>query len=1021
MNSKGKRREFFSRENKMKKKVIVKKKPAGKQKTFSPSFQEFVYQSVFHHSVDAIFILNATSRTILEVNECATRTLGYRADELVGRNFSTLFPDDHETRVENILKELHAFDAVLAGQKFLCKDGSTLSMDVTGLIEELNEEKCIILFLRTAKERNHVEQKLFFNNELFHSLMQHLPDYVYIKDKEGKFLSINKALKDFLPGTASKNTRQLVPQSFSDLTAREDAEILQTGKMILNRMDHLKYFKDGKGVWMLTTKVPIFKPTGEIIGLIGISRDVTNSKNELEELKKGEKLYSLLFDMSPVGILLEDEKGTILEVNKAYCNSIGFPAEELIGKSISHFTSAEALIKMKENIKRILNGEILIQEVENIGKDGIKRILELRELKVTLAGGKNRILVIANDITERKEAEQRLQHESDLLRNLMDDIPDTIYFKDEKSRFIRINAAQKKTLGLNNEAEAEGKTDFDFFQRSHASAALLDEQNIIRTGKPMIGKLENIRTSNGSYRWVSATKVPLLSKDGTIKGIVGISHDITHLKNLEEEIKKSEGKYRFMFEHSPIGFFIFDTGARITQCNKRFMEILQSSYEKLIGLNMKQLKDKSVLLSIEKALQGEDASYDGWYKATTSSAKIYATIKTTPLYDTDKNIIGGMGIVEDITEEKKKELEIRKSENHFRSIWENSFDGMRVIDHNGIILSVNKAFCEIVKKTQEELIGKHYSTIYHESLHADFILKGSKNLISKTVPLHYERKLELWDKTSVWLEVMNSFIEISDEENYLLSIFRDINQRKLAEEKIKIYLEELKELNKSKDKFFSIVAHDLKSPFQGLLGLSEILLEDYSEMSDDQIVQYLKMIRTTTKDVYRLIENLLDWSRLQSGRMDFNTEKLDFFHLSENVINLLNPSASKKNLRLINHIPKESYVFADMNMLNSVLQNLVSNAIKFTNDSGAISISSTVKNDSLEITVTDNGVGMREEDLNKLFKIDEHFSTKGTKDESGTGLGLLLCKELVEKQGGTIWAESEPGKGTKFIFTIPKA
>lgn len=1011
----------------MKKKVEVKKKLTKKQKTFSKPLKEVVYQSVFHHSFDAIFILNASSRTILEINECATKTLGYNADELIGKNFSVLFPTDHEDTIENILKELHAFDAVISGQKFLCKDGSTLAMDVTGLIEELNEEKCIIIFLRAAKERNHIEQKLFFNNELFHSLMHNLPDYVYIKDKHGKFLSINNSLMNFFGETASpkdvshKNISLLVPQFFSDLIAKEDVEILQTGKMVLNRMDHLKHFKDGKDIWMLTTKVPIFSPTSEIIGLIGISRDITNSKNEMEELARGEKLYSALFNMSPVGILLEDEKGTILEVNAAYCNSIGFTTQELIGKSISLFTSLESRDKMEENLKRILNGEILIQEVENSGRDGIKRILELRELKVTLTGGENGILVIASDITERKEAELKLQHESDLLRNLMNDIPDTIYFKDKESRFIRINAAQKKILGLNNEIEAEGKTDFDFFQKSHASAALIDEQNIIRTGKPMIGKLENIRISDGSSRWVSATKVPLLAKDGAIKGIVGISHDVTNLKNLEEESRKSEEKYRFMFEHSPIGFFIFNNNHTITECNEKFIVILQSTREKLIGLDMNLLKDQSVLSVIKKALSGEDASFEGWYRATTSSATIYVTMKTTPLYDTNKKVMGGMGIVEDITEAKKNELEIRKSENHFRSIWENSFDGMRVIDDNGIIRSVNKAFCEIVKKSKEELIGKHYTAIYDEKLRTEFTLKGYKNLKSKTFPLHYERKLQLWDNSNVWLEVINSFIEISDDENYLLSIFRNISERKLAEEKIKIYLEELKELNKSKDKFFSIVAHDLKSPFQGLLGLSEILLEDYSEMSDDQIIQYLKIIRTTTKDVYRLIENLLDWSRLQSGRMEYKTEKLDLYHLSENVVNLINPAATKKNLQLISFVPQRSYVFGDMNMLNSVLQNLVSNAVKFTNEFGVISISSAEKNDYMEITVADNGVGIKEKDLSKLFKIEEHFSTKGTKDESGTGLGLLLCKELVEKHGGTMWVESEFGKGTKFYFTLPKA
>jgi len=985
-----------------------------------------IYETIFQHSLDGIFVVKAKNGKILKVNNRVADLLGYTEHELVGENFSKLFPSAANASLSEILKKTFAYDSVLAGQNFLSSDGSTLIMDLTSIVDEIEGEKYIIIFLRTAKERNHIEQKLFFNNDLFQSLMENLPDYVYIKDKLGNFIKINHALLDFFGETSgktfsNKNVSKLVPQSFDDLVKKEDAEILKTGKMILNRSDHLKNYKDGKDVWLLTTKVPLVNSAGELEGLVNISRNITDTKNEMKELELGEKLYSVLFNMSPIGILLEDENGIIVEVNRAYCETIGYTSEELIGKSIALFTTSKSFKEMEANIKRIFYGEILIHEVENIRKDGLKRIYELRESKVSLTGGKDGILVIASDITERKKTEQMLIHESDLLRNLMNDIPDTIYFKDKESRFVRINAAQSKILGLQNENEAIGKTDFDFFTKTHAASALIDEQNIIRTGKPMIGKLEYVRLSDGNFRWVSATKVPLVSMDGSVNGIVGISRDVTDMKLLEEEIRNSEEKYRFMFEHSPIGFFIYDTDVCITQCNQRFVDILQSSFEQLIGLDMKRLKDKKILPPIEKALTGKEASYEGWYRATTSSALIYATIKTTPLYDSTNKVIGGMGIVEDITESKKNELDIRKSENHFRSIWENSFDGMRVIDNSGIILSVNKAFCEIVKKPKEELIGKHYSIIYGETFRKEFALKGEINLKSKSVPVHYERRLLLWDNSHVWLEVINSFVEISDDENYLLSIFRNIGERKIGEEKIKIYLEELEELNKSKDKFFSIVAHDLKSPFQGLLGLSEILLEDYSEMSDEQIVQYLKIIRATTKDVYRLIENLLDWSRLQSGRMEYKTEKLNLLQLSEGVMNLMRPTASKKNLQLINNVPQSSYVYADMNMLNSVLQNLVSNSVKFTKESGFISISSDEKDDFVEITVSDDGVGMREKDLTKLFKMDEHFSTKGTKDESGTGLGLLLCKELVEKHGGTIWAESELGKGTKFHFTIPIA
>jgi len=999
----------------------VENKSSKGEKFTSKSFLDEIYQSVFHHSFDAIFVLDAASRKILEMNECVSRTLGYSPAELLGQDFSILFPDDFELSLENILKRIHAFDSVLSGEKFLCKNGTTLAMDVTGYAEEVAGQACIIIILRPAKERNSIEQKLFYNNELYHSLMESLPDYVYIKNRFDDIVSVNKALTSFIDTITEKKPAQFLPKFFTDIIAKEDEEILLTGKIVLNRIDTLNGLKNGKDVWLLTTKVPVYSSAGKIDGILNISRDITETKNEMEELELGEKLYTLLFNISPVGIVIEDEHGVILQANKAYCASTGYSEAELVGQSIAMLATTTPMLAIKKNIEKILKGDVLEHEVENIGKKGIKRIFELHETKITLSGGKPGILVIANDISERKNSEKKLQQEGDLLRNLMNNIPDTIYFKDKESRFIRINAAQKQTLGVKKEEEAIGKTDFDFFTKSHASSALIDEQNIIRTGKPLIGKLEHIRTADGSYRWVSSTKVPLIYEDGSINGIVGISRDISELKKLEEEIRASEEKYRFLFEHSPIGFFIYDTNARITQCNQLFIDILQSSADKLIGLDMHRLHDRIILDPILKSLQGEEGFYEGWYRATTSLAHVCVMLKTTPLYNAEKKVIGGMGLVDEITERKKAELEIQKSENHFRSIWENSFDGMRVVDEKGIIRSVNKAFCDMVKKSKEELIGQHFSLMYKASSREQITKRAEENIKTKSVPPHYERKLELWDNTNIWFEVMNSFMEMSENENYLLSIFRNISERKLAEEKINIYLEELKELNKSKDKFFSIVAHDLKSPFQGLLGLSEILFEDYNDLAEEQILQYLKMIRTTTKDVYRLIENLLDWSRLQTGRMEYKTEKLELYQIADGVVKLISPTASKKNIQLFNQIKRSSYVIADMNMLNSVIQNLISNAVKFTDTDGIIAISSEEKETFHEICVADNGVGMSQKDLSKLFKLDDHFSTKGTRDESGTGLGLLLCKELVEKHGGIIWVESEEGKGTKFHFTIPKA
>jgi len=236
---------------------------------------------------------------------------------------------------------------------------------------------------------------------------------------------------------------------------------------------------------------------------------------------------------------------------------------------------------------------------------------------------------------------------------------------------------------------------------------------------------------------------------------------------------------------------------------------------------------------------------------------------------------------------------------------------------------------------------------------------------------------------------------------------------------LKQYAEEQKQLNLYKDKFFSIVAHDLKSPFQGLLGVTSILEEEYDELTVEQVKHFVKVLRNSTKNVYSLIENLLQWSRLQTGKVPFEQENLNLYEQVIYVKNLLHPNLSGKNIALSVDVPEDLNLYADKKMLHSVLQNLGSNAIKFTKEGGRISVLAEKMDNFAQITISDTGVGIEKEDLAKLFRIDIQFSARGTNDEEGTGLGLTICKEMIERHGGNIRAESEPGKGSSFIFTLP--
>lgn len=237
-------------------------------------------------------------------------------------------------------------------------------------------------------------------------------------------------------------------------------------------------------------------------------------------------------------------------------------------------------------------------------------------------------------------------------------------------------------------------------------------------------------------------------------------------------------------------------------------------------------------------------------------------------------------------------------------------------------------------------------------------------------------------------------------------------------------LKELKKSNETKDKFFSIIAHDLKSPFNAMLGFSNILNDNFDDYDKKEHREFFGIIHKSLNNMYRLLDNLLLWSRSQLGKFDFNPEKINLYLLTNESNELLNQLAENKSIQIINQIPKNIYVDADKDMLSTIIRNLLSNAIKFTPKEGEITITATLsitkKNKSFTtISIKDCGVGIDKKIQSKLFDISENTSTKGTEDETGTGLGLILCKEFVEKHSGEIWIESEVGKGTVINFTIP--
>jgi signal transduction histidine kinase len=247
----------------------------------------------------------------------------------------------------------------------------------------------------------------------------------------------------------------------------------------------------------------------------------------------------------------------------------------------------------------------------------------------------------------------------------------------------------------------------------------------------------------------------------------------------------------------------------------------------------------------------------------------------------------------------------------------------------------------------------------------------------------------------------------------------DIKFKIRTEKELKQKSEELKLSNNYKDKMFSIIAHDLRNPFQPILTISEIMITDYNSLNDNEIKELGEQLELISKNVMVLLENLLEWSKVQTGKMHFNPEVISVKDKFASVIRNLSVYAEKKKIKIYDDLDTDIKVFADNNMLSSILQNLVSNAIKFTPVNGEIRINSMVEEENILFSVYDSGIGIAKEYIGKIFNMGDHYTTKGTNDEKGSGLGLLLCKEFVEMHRGKIWAEANKNEGTTFYFTIP--
>ena len=632
-----------------------------------------------------------------------------------------------------------------------------------------------------------------------------------------------------------------------------------------------------------------------------------------------------------------------------------------------------------------------------------------------------------------------------LFSALMNNLPDVIYFKDLESRFIKINNGFLKKVGASSEKEILGKTDFEIFDYEHAESARKDELCIIKTGQPIINKVEKEVLPSGKIEWVSTTKLPLKDEQGEIIGTFGMSRNISESKIIEEKLKSSEARLRHLIaattavlytvKISDAGFNVTWVGDNINQfgyINKDalvpdFLKnvIHPDDYEYFIFNRNSLLEDNRYVL--EFRIKHKDGHY------------LWVRDEAVLIRDSNQKPSEIFGSWLDISERMRMEETLLTSETQLSNAlkmahlchWE--YD---VVDD---VFTFNDQFYSILHTTAKDQGGYTMSSSEYVRRFVppeDVLLVNNetRNAVENnesTYSSNYEHRIIYADGEEGYVSVKIFIVKDSNGKTIkTYGIDQDITERKQAEEKLReTYAElektneDLKKANKIKDQFLANMSHEIRTPLNAVIGMTGLLLD--TKLNDEQR-DYARTILNSGDILLTLINDILDFSKIEAQKIELEKQPFDVRFCIEEALELVASKAAEKKLELTYSIENglPTNVMGDITRLRQILVNLLSNAIKFTEDGEVVvSVSGQLQDNycyMMHFTVRDTGLGIPLDRQNKLFQSFTQVDASTTRKFGGTGLGLAISKQLSELMGGTMWLESSgiPGEGTTFHFTM---
>ena len=731
-----------------------------------------------------------------------------------------------------------------------------------------------------------------------------------------------------------------------------------------------------------------------------------------------------LLERLPVPFFVKARDGRYLGVNRAWEELFGIKRDAILGKQVRDLYPRNPEIAEKHALKdRELweSGGAQSYEMPIVTPDGRRR--DTIYYKAVFPGGMAGAIL---DVTARRIAERALRESEERFRAVVDSANEGMLVYDRRLVVVSANRSAERILGL-PVAELVGKPGFtSLLPCIREDGSPLGEEDrptriTVRTSRPQTGVVIGIKRADGAVTWLSVNTSFLRRIDETEHyGLVSTISDVTAQHDAETRLRESERRFRNTFELAGSGMAHIGLDRRFIRVNRRLCEILGYPEQELLGLTGRQISHPDDLdainqqrprlyageidaVRLEKRYLRKDASVV-WVKFTMT---VERDAQGNPLYE--------IGVYDDITAQRDAETRLKESEARFRQTFELAASGIaHVID--GRFVRVNHSLCEILGYREGDLLGKSVKEVSHPDDRDVTDAQRARVRKGEIDSARFEKRYISADGQVVWVDVAIALVrDTAGVPQYEVAIFDDITERKQAEAALQQAHEELKRSNAELEQFAYVASHDLQEPLRMVASYTQLLGRRYDAKLDQDAREFMSYIVDGATRMKQLIEDLLAYSRVGTKGAEFKPVASEAA-LRRALFNLR--VAIEESSAALTHDTLPTLP-ADEGQLAQLFQNLIGNALKFRSASvPRIHVGISEKENEWQFEVQDNGIGIEQQYYERIFMVFQRLHNKG--EYPGTGIGLAICKKVVERHGGRIWVESRPGAGSSFYFTLPK-